>query len=89
MIEIYNEKIQDLLIPIGKRPLGGLKVRESKTHGVYVEELSKHPVDSYDSIEERMTEVTALVDLEQAPRYQTLRQRSSGRPSSKEQSLNS
>lgn len=30
MLEIYNEKIQDLLLPINKRPSGGLKVRESK-----------------------------------------------------------
>ena len=30
MIEIYNEKIQDLLVPINKRPSAGLKVRESK-----------------------------------------------------------
>lgn len=50
MLEIYNEKIQDLLIPINKRPQGGLKVREHKTHGVFVEDLTKHPVDSYDGI---------------------------------------
>ena len=30
MLEIYNEKVQDLLIPINKRPSSGLKVRESK-----------------------------------------------------------
>ena len=30
MLEIYNEKIQDLLVPINKRPSAGLKVRESK-----------------------------------------------------------
>jgi kinesin family protein 13 len=30
MLEIYNEKIQDLLVPINKRPSVGLKVRESK-----------------------------------------------------------
>lgn len=28
MLEIYNEKVQDLLIPISRRPLGGLKLRE-------------------------------------------------------------
>ena len=56
MLEIYNEKIQDLLIPINKRPLGGLKVREHKTLGVYVEDLTKHPVDSYESIESKMDE---------------------------------
>lgn len=27
MLEIYNEKIQDLLIPVEKRPIEGLKVR--------------------------------------------------------------
>jgi hypothetical protein len=30
MLEIYNEKVQDLLTPIKKRPSSGLKVRESK-----------------------------------------------------------
>jgi kinesin family protein 13 len=28
MLEIYNEKVQDLLIPVSRRPLGGLKIRE-------------------------------------------------------------
>lgn len=56
MLEIYNEKIQDLLIPINQRPHGGLKVREHKTLGVYVEDLTKHPVDSYPSIEAKMEE---------------------------------
>lgn len=56
MLEIYNEKIQDLLIPINQRPHGGLKVREHKTLGVYVEDLTKHPVDSYISIEAKMEE---------------------------------
>jgi len=53
MLEIYNEKVQDLLIPPNTRPSGGLKVRESKTMGVYVEGLSQHPVDSYDAIEKK------------------------------------
>ena len=56
MLEIYNEKIQDLLIPIGKRPNRGLKVRENKTFGIYVEKLTKHPVDSYNAIENKMAE---------------------------------
>ncbi len=30
MIEIYNEKVQDLLIDASLRPKGGLKVREHK-----------------------------------------------------------
>ena len=56
MLEIYNEKIQDLLIPINKRLTGGLKTRESKSLGVYVEDLSKHAVDSYRAIEDKMAE---------------------------------
>lgn len=30
MLEIYNEKVQDLLCPANKRPTSGLKVRENK-----------------------------------------------------------
>ena len=56
MLEIYNEKIQDLLIPINNRPAGGLKVREHKMMGVYVENLTKHPVDSFESINDKMEE---------------------------------
>ena len=56
MVEIYNEKVQDLLLNASKRPSGGLKVRESKTLGVYVQDLSKHPVDSYAKIEQKMDE---------------------------------
>ena len=54
MLEIYNEKIQDLLIPVNQRVPGGLKVRESKVAGVFVEGLSKRPVCSYEEIEELM-----------------------------------
>lgn len=54
MVEIYNEKVQDLLIDPAARPIGGLKIREHKTMGVYVQDLSKHPVDSYDAIDEKM-----------------------------------
>ena len=36
MVEIYNERVQDLLIDPSMRPVGGLKVREHKTLGVYV-----------------------------------------------------
>jgi hypothetical protein len=36
MLEIYNEKVQDLLTDASKRPTGGLNVREHKTLGVYV-----------------------------------------------------
>lgn len=44
MLEIYNEKVQDLLVPVAKRSPGGLKVREHKVYGVYVEGLVKQHV---------------------------------------------
>lgn len=50
MLEIYNERVQDLLIPISKRTKEGYKIREHPTLGIYVEGLSKHYVDTYDSI---------------------------------------
>jgi hypothetical protein len=56
MLEIYNEKVQDLLLPVNKRPKEGLKIREHKTQGVYVEGLSKHFVDTYETIEAKMEE---------------------------------
>lgn len=56
MVEIYNEKLQDLLTDPSLRTLGGLKVREHKTLGVYVQDLSKHPVDSYNAIDDKMEE---------------------------------
>jgi len=56
MLEIYNEQVQDLLIPGSKKPAGGLKVRESQSGAVYVQGLSKYPVDSYEMIEKKMDE---------------------------------
>lgn len=56
MLEIYNEKVQDLLIPINDRPSAGLKIRESKTVGVFVENLTKYPVQTYEEIEKKMDE---------------------------------
>jgi len=56
MQEIYNERIQDLLIPVKDRPKEGLKVREHQKYGVYVDGLSRHPVDSYEAIESKMDE---------------------------------
>ena len=55
-MEIYNEKVQDLLIPINSRPSGGLKIREHKKLGFFVENLVKHPVSSYEQIEYKMDE---------------------------------
>lgn len=54
MLEIYNERVQDLLIPVNLRPQGGLKIRESKAAGVFVEGLSKNAVNSYAEIEHLM-----------------------------------
>lgn len=54
MSEIYNEKVQDLMIPVDKRPKNGLKIRESKKLGIYVDGLSKHAVSSFDEIQKVM-----------------------------------
>ena len=54
MMEIYNEKVQDLLIPIDDRPVGGLKIREHNKYGVFVACLEKHPCDSYEMIQSFM-----------------------------------
>lgn len=56
MLEIYNEKVQDLLIDSNQRPPSGLKVRENKLLGPYVEGLTKYPVTSYDEISRKMEE---------------------------------
>ena len=51
MLEIYNEKIQDLLVDVNKRPKFGLKVHENPKLGVFVKGLNKLPVNSYEEIE--------------------------------------
>ena len=56
MLEIYNEKVQDLLIKPDKRPPSGLKIRESKVLGIFVDGLTKHPVTSYTQISNKMDE---------------------------------
>ena len=56
MLEIYNEKVQDLMTDMQKRPTGGLKIRESKKYGVFVDKLTKHSVKCYEEIEEKMGE---------------------------------
>ena len=56
MLEIYNEKVQDLLIPPKQRPNGGLRIRESKLLGIFVEGLTKYPVTSYEQIAQKMDE---------------------------------
>jgi hypothetical protein len=36
------------MIPVQKRPQQGLKVRESKALGIFVDGLSKHAVSSFE-----------------------------------------
>ena len=50
MLEIYNENIQDLITPPNQRAKGGLKIREHPKMGVFIENLSKHAVSSYEQI---------------------------------------
>lgn len=52
-IEIYNEKVRDLLNPKNK---GNLKVREHPSLGPYVEDLSKLLVGSFAEVENLMDE---------------------------------
>lgn len=52
MMEIYNEKIQDLLVQVSRRPKNGLVIRENPKIGVYVEGLCKFQVNSYKEIDD-------------------------------------
>ena len=58
MMEIYNEKIQDLIL--NSKEDGGLKIRENKTVGIYVENLSSWPVMSFKDIEKKIEEGNRL-----------------------------
>ncbi|XP_028835359.1 kinesin-like protein KIF13A isoform X2 [Denticeps clupeoides] len=53
-MEIYNEKVRDLLDPKGSRH--SLKVREHKVLGPYVDGLSQLAVTSFEDIESLMSE---------------------------------
>ncbi|KAI8065258.1 hypothetical protein BC940DRAFT_320720 [Gongronella butleri] len=52
-IEIYNEKVRDLLNPKNK---GNLKVREHPSTGPYVEDLSRLVVKDFDGLDHLMDE---------------------------------
>ncbi|CAO1614618.1 unnamed protein product [Parajaminaea phylloscopi] len=52
-IEIYNEKVRDLLNPTNK---GNLRVREHPSLGPYVEDLSKLVVSNFSDVENLMDE---------------------------------
>ncbi|RMX71480.1 hypothetical protein D0869_15592 [Hortaea werneckii] len=51
--EIYNEHVKDLLTPKTNPPTY-LKIRESKSDGVYVQNLTDEPVKCYEDIERIM-----------------------------------
>jgi hypothetical protein len=54
MLEIYNEKVQDLFVKAPRRPKEGLQVREHPKTGVFVDGASNIPVSSYEQIERQM-----------------------------------
>lgn len=58
MVEIYNEQVQDLLVPAKNRPKKGLDIRESDQLGIYIDGVKKRAVDSYAAIEAVMEEGT-------------------------------
>ncbi|OWF53130.1 kinesin-like protein KIF16B isoform X2 [Mizuhopecten yessoensis] len=49
-LEIYNEKVRDLLKQSSANKLHSLRVREHPKLGPYVQDLSKHTVDDYEDI---------------------------------------
>ncbi|EDO44751.1 predicted protein, partial [Nematostella vectensis] len=56
MLEIYNEKVRDLLNPSSSKQ--GLRVRQHPKKGFYAEGLKTLPVSSYQEIEDRMEDGT-------------------------------
>lgn len=62
-IEIYNEKVRDLLNPKNK---GNLKVREHPSLGPYVEDLSKLVVPNFSELMDLMDEGNKVSELNPA-----------------------
>ncbi|KAA8583961.1 hypothetical protein FQN60_015169, partial [Etheostoma spectabile] len=70
-LEIYNERVQDLLKKRTTPTVGGLRVREHPRDGPYVENLSKHLVHNHSEMEDliilgnanRTTASTCMNDL--------------------------
>ena len=66
MVELYNEKFKDLTNP----NKNNLQVREDKTKGVYIEDLTEHSVEDTDSVFDLITKALSqlgevkVVDLE-------------------------
>lgn len=44
MLQVYNEKVQDLLVKTGNKPKVDLTIREDPVRGVYVQDCSEVPV---------------------------------------------
>lgn len=57
-VEIYNEKVQDLLVDPKRRPQNGLEIRQNNAFGVHIPNCVKRPVDSYKLIEQTLQEAT-------------------------------
>ncbi|KAH3848376.1 hypothetical protein DPMN_090737 [Dreissena polymorpha] len=53
-LEIYNEKVRDLLKTVPGQVIHNLRVREHPKEGPYVQGLSKYVVNSYQEIEALM-----------------------------------
>lgn len=75
MLEIYNEKVRDLLNPSDKK--GGLRVRQHPKKGFYADGLKTVPVSDYKDIEQRMEEGTtnrtvAATNMNATSRYSLL-----------------
>ena len=58
-MEIYLEKVRDLLNPSSQQPL---KVREHQSTGPYVEGLSSHAVTSFDNVKTLMSDGDKVCD---------------------------
>lgn len=54
MIQIYNEKVQDLLVPKSSKPKEDLQIREDPIRGVYVQDANEVPVSSYLEIQNQI-----------------------------------
>ena len=81
MLEIYNEKVRDLLNPSDKK--GGLRVRQHPKKGFYADGLITVPVSEYKDIEQRMEEGTrnrtvAATNMNATSRYVMFFPRGSG-----------
>ena len=67
-LEIYNERVRDLLNPSNK---GNLKVREHPSTGPYVEDLAKLVVRSFEEIENLMDEGNKARTVAATSMYET------------------